>query len=386
MSAENVLVVENVSKKFCRNLKKGMIYALVDLFKGAFSFNLKRESVRDNEFWALKDVSFTLKKGQALALLGINGSGKTTLLRLIAGLMPVDHGVIKVKGRVASLIAIGAGFHPHMSARENIFLNGAILGMSKEFLNKNFDDIVDFAEIRDFLDAPVSTFSSGMRVRLGFAIATASKPDLLLLDEILAVGDSRFRQKCYNRIATIMDECALVFVSHNMTHVSQLCSEVLLLKKGDVVFYGDVETGVEEYDKMNQYESDGYVQVNEPVIFQDIKVQNTELEFNDTLEIDLKVNFSRPLVDPQLRVQIIDMNNAVVAEWNSLRLEDELTYLNDLKISRLIKIENLKLRAGTYYLSILINEKVIGVPLWYCKAEKITVKGSSRGSCAYQLA
>jgi len=244
---EVIVSVNNISKKFCKNLKRSMAYGIVDLSKNLLGKKPNSTELRRDEFWAIDDISFELKKGEALGLIGVNGSGKTTLLRLLAGIFPPDKGEIIVKGRVGALIAVGAGFHPHMTGRENIYLNGAILGMSREEINSKFQDIVDFAEIANFLDAPVSTYSSGMRVRLGFSIATAIHPDLLLLDEILAVGDRPFRLKCFQRIGEILEKSAVIFVSHDIVQISRICNWVMMLHKGRNVFAGETETGIEKY-------------------------------------------------------------------------------------------------------------------------------------------
>ncbi|MBE9531297.1 MAG: ABC transporter ATP-binding protein, partial [Proteobacteria bacterium] len=194
---EVVISIKNLSKKFCTHLKRSMAYGIIDLSKNLVGIKPNTEELRRDEFWALDNMNFELKRGEVLGLIGLNGCGKTTLLRLLTGIFPPDKGEITIKGRVGALIAVGAGFHPHMTGRENIYLNGTILGMSAKELDACFDDIIEFAEIGDFIEAPVSTYSSGMRVRLGFAIAIHINPDILLIDEVLAVGDLNFSIKCF---------------------------------------------------------------------------------------------------------------------------------------------------------------------------------------------
>ena len=184
MPDDVVVDVRQVSKKFCKHLRRSMAYGLVELGANMVGFPMHRAALRREEFWAIKDVSLTLRRGEALGIAGLNGSGKTTLLRLLAGNFPPDKGEIRVKGRVCTLISIGAGFHPHLTGRENVYLNGSILGIRREEIDACFEDIAAFAEIGDFMESPVSIYSSGMRVRLGFAIATAVHPDILLLDEV----------------------------------------------------------------------------------------------------------------------------------------------------------------------------------------------------------
>ncbi|PIE34920.1 ABC transporter ATP-binding protein [candidate division KSB3 bacterium] len=243
-----VISVEHVSKKFCRNLRRSMAYGMVDLSKNLLGLSPKNGQLRKDEFWALDDISFELKRGETLGIVGMNGSGKSTLLRLLTGIFPPDKGEIRVNGQVGALVAVGAGFHPHMTGRENIFLNGTILGMSKREIQEKFDDIVNFSEIGDFLDAPVSTYSSGMRVRLGFSVAIHCKPDILLIDEVLSVGDVGFRNKSLQYMAEYREQAnAIIFISHNLEQIRVLCSRLLILDKGEIIYSGETHEGVELY-------------------------------------------------------------------------------------------------------------------------------------------
>lgn len=246
--SEVVVSVKNVSKKFCKTLKRSMAYGIADLSKNLIGIRPNSKGLRKDEFWAVKDVSFELKRGEVLGLIGVNGSGKTTLLRLLSGIFPPDKGEISIKGRVGALIAVGAGFHPYMTGRENIYLNGTILGMSHKEIHSKFEAIVDFAEIGDFLDAPVSTYSSGMRVRLGFSIATAIKPDILLIDEVLAVGDITFRNKCLRKISEIKEKAkAVIFISHDMDQIKAICDRVILLHYGEIIHIGEKDNVLNKY-------------------------------------------------------------------------------------------------------------------------------------------
>ena len=194
--SDTLIKVEGLYKKFTKSLRKSLVYGTVDMARSMVGLSANLETLRNGEFWALQDIHFELKRGETVGLIGQNGCGKSTLLRMINGIFPPDQGKIAIHGRIGALIAVGAGFHPHMSGRENIFLNGTILGMTKNDIKRRYDEIVDFAEIGDFLEAPVATYSSGMTVRLGFAIAIHCEPDIVLIDEILAVGDAKFQQKC----------------------------------------------------------------------------------------------------------------------------------------------------------------------------------------------
>jgi len=248
-----MIKVNHVSKKFAKDLNHLIKYGLTDISKTVFGLNTYSHKLRPHEFWAINNVSFKLKKGEALGIIGPNGSGKTTLLKMINGILEPDKGSIKIKGRVGALIEVGAGFHPLLTGKENIWVNGSILGMSKIELNKKYQQIVDFADIGDFINAPVRTYSSGMFVRLGFAIAVHANPDILLVDEVLAVGDFAFRVKCYQRIQSLkLKGASIILVSHNMGYIQQYCDRALLLSKSRVVKIGRSDNICQQYLQLIQ--------------------------------------------------------------------------------------------------------------------------------------
>lgn len=247
-SDDIILEVDAVSKRFCRDLKRSLWYGIKDIAGDCLGGSTDRAELRPSEFWALRDVSFTLRRGECLGLIGSNGAGKTTLLRLISGLIKPDHGAIRRRGRLGALIALGAGFNPVLSGRENIYVNAAILGLSKKETDDRLDEIIAFADIGDALVAPVQSYSSGMTVRLGFAIAAHLEPDLLLIDEVLAVGDVAFRMKCIQRVREVLDfGAAAVFVSHDMVALQRICLSGLLLEKGRRIFDGDITSTLRRY-------------------------------------------------------------------------------------------------------------------------------------------
>ncbi|MEW6040509.1 MAG: ABC transporter ATP-binding protein, partial [Elusimicrobiota bacterium] len=240
--------VNNVSKKYCKRLRYSILYGMQDIAKKTLSINYNSEKLRRNEFWALNDISFELKRGETLGIIGHNGAGKTTILKLLNGIIMPDKGRIDINGRTGALIEIGAGFHPLLTGRENIYINGAILGMSRKEINSKFDSIVDFADIGDFLDTPVKNYSSGMFVRLGFAIAVHCEPEILLVDEVLAVGDQQFQRRCINKLNNLQKSgMAIVFVSHALTTVEGISSRVIWMDKGKVKMEGLPAKVIEGY-------------------------------------------------------------------------------------------------------------------------------------------
>lgn len=242
MSADSEVMVkvEGVGKKFCRDLKKSLWYGMKDIAAELLPGSAMaggRSNLRPEEFWAVDDVSFALSRGECLGLIGPNGAGKTTLLKMLNGLIKPDKGRIEICGKVGALIALGAGFNPILTGRENIYVNATILGLSKQEIEEKLDEIVAFSELADFIDSPVQSYSSGMQVRLGFAVATALKPDVLILDEVLAVGDAAFRVKSFNRIQEILKTAAVIFVSHSLPQVSRICDNLLLMHHGRAVMH-----------------------------------------------------------------------------------------------------------------------------------------------------
>lgn len=255
MIESDVLIrCENVGKKFCRDLKKSLWYGVKDSFSDLVSRNSTQNNRQDSpelrpgEFWANKDINFELSRGECLGLIGRNGAGKTTLLKMLNGLIKPDTGLIQMRGQIGALIALGAGFNPLLTGRENINVNASILGMSRKQIAHITDDVVEFAEISEFIDSPVRTYSSGMTVRLGFAIATCMRPDILIVDEVLAVGDADFRLKCVQRMRNVMKSgCAVLLVSHNMTDIRNLASLAIWLQNGRPKKFGKPFEVITEY-------------------------------------------------------------------------------------------------------------------------------------------
>jgi len=244
MIDETIIKIDNVS--MCFNLSRDRI----DSLKEYFIRLIKRQLFYD-EFWALQDISLEIKKGEVFGLVGLNGAGKSTLLKLVAGVLKPTKGTLTVKGTIAPLIELGAGFDPDLTARENVYLNGAVLGYSPKFIEKYYNEIIEFSELQDFVDVPVKNFSSGMYARLGFAIATIIKPDILIVDEILAVGDYKFQEKCYQRINELMEGgTTVLLVSHSIDTIKRFCQRAAWMDKGRIVAVGPAEEICEKYEGM----------------------------------------------------------------------------------------------------------------------------------------
>jgi len=243
-----LLAVKSVSKKFCRDLKRGMWYGMQDLLGAIVGIQPAIDRLRTKEFWALEDISFELKRGQVLGVVGRNGSGKTTLMRLIAGIYPFEKGSIGLNGKVTSLFAITAGMQSDFSGRENILLKGALFGMSKAEITAKLDDIIAFSELEEFMDAPLGTYSSGMRTKLAFSIAIATDADILIIDEGLAVGDEVFKAKCLKHLEKKAPQLGIIFISHQAKQVEKIATNILVLDKGKVVHASDdVPGGIQFY-------------------------------------------------------------------------------------------------------------------------------------------
>lgn len=336
MTEEVLLKVESVSKKFCRDLRKSLKYGVLDLNKEIFGRNNNKLALmdktssdiklRDREFWALKDINFELKRGECLGLVGRNGAGKTTLLKMINGLLKPDTGQITIKGRIGALIALGAGFNPILTGRENIYAGLAAIGVNAREAKKYIDEIIDFAEIEKFIDTPVRSYSSGMQVRLGFAVATSISPDILILDEVLAVGDAYFRAKCYNRLAKINQSSATLLVSHSSGQLLRLSTKCLLLNSGNMIQTGAPPEILDLYESTMQ---DTLTKESKIKIFNNNLVKNFEvilnnktigsviiLDINEKLIIDIK---GLIIIDSIFHLSIHNHESYPVAEINPLK-------------------------------------------------------------------
>jgi len=374
-SNETLIRVEHVSKRFCRNLKRSLWYGVQDIFSELNPFgngqspifqtqgagDSKSNGLRREEFWAVKDVSFELRRGECLGLIGRNGAGKTTLLKLLNGLIKPDSGRIEMRGRIGAIIALGAGFNPILTGRENIYVNGAILGMTNKAIRQQIDGIIDFAEIREFIDAPVQSYSSGMLVRLGFAVATALEPDILLLDEVLSVGDTSFRHKCYNRINKLINKSAVIFVSHSMEQIGSVTNSVGMMHRGSFRQYFSVEEGIKAYNDRNASDApdatDGAsATCYPPVTKAELRIKDPIIQYGGKLDIEVELHCTEAITNAILSFTGVNQTEQSVLNWSSSRRQEAVNLPKGRMLIR-FSIDPLLLHDGNYGCNFSIMKK-----------------------------
>lgn len=376
---------DNVGKKFCRDLKKSLWYGVRDSAADLLRLHgSQRHQLRAGEFWANEEISFELKRGECLGLVGRNGAGKTTLLKMLNGLIKPDRGSICMRGHVGALIALGAGFNPVLTGRENILVNGSILGLSKMAILKKVDEIVEFSELEEFLDTPVRNYSSGMQVRLGFAIAVVLiQPDILILDEVLAVGDAGFRAKCYASISRLLDNAAVILVSHNMEAISRICDRGMFLEAGRVQYASDGLSVSQFY--ANSLSSEPQNLTTEPGFSaSDLRCEPSCLGVGDDLAVRFKVVSPAFIKDPLIKINITTLGGTLVGEFNSCN-EKLGTSVHKGENNLCFRLRNLRLLPQAYCLSIsVISSRSLHV-IWWRNAANFEVHGSYQGHQSYQL-
>lgn len=377
---ETLINVDNVSKKFCRRLKKSLWYGMQDLGNELIGRRHGGDGeLRGDEFWAVQGISFELNRGECLGLIGRNGAGKTTLLRMLNGLIKPDRGQIEMRGRVGALIALGAGFNPILTGRENIYVNATVLGLSKREIDARLDEIIDFAELGDFIDAPVQSYSSGMQVRLGFAISTTLKPDILILDEVLAVGDAAFRHKCYHRLNKLMERSAVVLVSHTMDYIAQTSTKVVMMQRGAGELFTDPLAGIYAYEQENsqcipEWRDGGRTQiVYPPVLTAEIRLRADQIQYGDSLEVEVDIDCASPIPDILMSFYAVNLSEQPAMCWHTTRRPDRI----DLQSGRqrlTFRIAPLLLNNGDYYWSFSATRRgSIEHFIWFTRSGKFTV-------------
>ena len=383
--SDTLIKVDGVSKKFCRSLKKSLWYGMQDLSNEILGRRHGGDgSLRPDEFWAVDGVSFELKRGECLGLIGRNGAGKTTLLKMLNGLIKPDKGRIEMRGRVGALIALGAGFNPILTGRENIYVNGAVLGLGKREIDAKLDEIIDFAEIVEFIDSPVQNYSSGMQVRLGFAVATALDPDILLLDEVLAVGDVAFRSKCFQRIGKLLQRCAVIFVSHDQAQVLRICDYCIYLKNGQ-----DTASGPPE-EVLFRYGEDSRTAVGEEEVFlhPDVtsfscNLKDTAVNWGDSIEVTIDLHLKSDLAVGVALLALLDGEISV--------LQTEFTDLVPSPPSAVrriaVSVGPLHLRGGVYSVAVTLLDESRKMSLVHAvNCAVVNIKGDRGYGTVYQAA
>lgn len=367
MQDEILIDVQNVSKRFCKDLKRSMRYGFMDSLRAIAGKDATTDRLRKDEFWAVKDVSFQLRRGECLGLIGHNGAGKSTLLKMLNGLINPDQGSITMRGKIGALIELGAGFNPILTGRENIYNNGAVLGFSRSEINAKVEAIIDFAEIREFIDTPVQNYSSGMRVRLGFAVAAQMEPDILLIDEVLAVGDMGFVIKCLNRISEMTPNCAMIFVTHSMPMMARVSTQVMLMDKGKEEFYSaDIAEGISRYiqlfdapESSNQGSGEADVvsiAIKDPSSGEYVNNNTLLLKSYDDLEIELVLKLKSSVDEFIIGLTTFDGQLRETLSANSKNSDSKFRNNHNGLQTVSICVPNLILASGKYTVTIAIVE------------------------------
>ena len=392
--SNTVIKVENISKLYrlgavgtgtlSHDLNRmwARVRGKEDPFAKLGEVNNRAEKGSSDFVWSLRDINFDVKQGEVLGIIGRNGAGKSTLLKILSRTTSPTTGNIKIKGRVASLLEVGTGFHPELSGRENIYLNGSILGMTKGEITRKFDEIVDFSGVERYIDTPVKRYSSGMYVRLAFAVAANMEPDILIVDEVLAVGDAEFQKKCLGKMkdVSVNQGRTVLFVSHNMGAIKQLCTSGLLMEKGTVAYRGDIKNIIEKYfvdEFKEEYSGKRDVDVikNEIGYFFEWGIENGIGQFsNYTREIfNFKIKYEslRPIENVELGFVIRDFSGEIIYGCNNrdnggdyLKLEKG-TYCFNFNV-------RLPLRHGNYEIDLTIVSDKVVVDQWVA-VTKLTV-------------
>jgi ABC-type polysaccharide/polyol phosphate transport system ATPase subunit len=385
MDDDIAIKVDQVSKKYCKSIKKSITYGLKDIARNSIGLSSHSDFLRADEFWAVDGVSFELGKGEALGIIGPNGSGKTTLLKLLNGIFWPDKGKISVRGKVGALIEVGAGFHPMLTGRENIYINAAILGMNESEVDEQLSEIIDFADIGDFIDAPVKTYSSGMFVRLGFAVAVHCRPNVLLVDEILAVGDRDFQIKCFRKMHDLKSEgnMSIILVTHNEYAIREFTQKCIVLEKGRLSFAGETEEAITHYinsqllrksdhtheTSQKKGEDDGSstarrekrflpteAGIIKEIVFRDGNQDEIEcIPTGQKLSIDFNFEIGRELLSPIFGISFYNEAGLFTGFWNSY----EGARLPDIRGKGCVRvtIDPLDLPIDKYHCAIVLCEK-----------------------------
>jgi lipopolysaccharide transport system ATP-binding protein len=372
--ADSLVRVEHVSKRYCKRLRRSLLYGLQDLGRELVGRpRPEAGALRRDEFWAVRDVSLELRRGECLGLIGHNGAGKTTLLKMLNGIVKPDEGRIEIEGRVGALIALQAGFNPVLTGRENIYVSGMVLGLTRREINAKLDEIIAFSELGDFIDAPVRSYSSGMQVRLGFSVAAQLEPDVLLIDEVLAVGDAGFRFKCLNRIAELLRRAAVIFVSHSVSQVAKVCNRAMVLDHGRALVTTDsVGEAIDRYHQVFDYAAARaatedwarIVGVRAASKTRSVEFRPGEqdglprlaIDAGDTLTIDLRVDVDPSIAAFSVSFTIEDAEHRPVAQVLSRNLTEDFPNTERHEHAVRLTVPRLPLNKGRYAVHAVMKE------------------------------
>ena len=373
MSDDVAIRVEHISKKYCKSLKRSMYYGVRDIGRNVFGLSSNSEKLRKNEFWALDDISFEVKKGETLGIIGPNGAGKTTLLKLLNGIFWPDKGKITINGRIGALIAVGAGFHPLLTGKENIYINAAILGMTKNEVDERLDAIVEFADIGDFLDVPVKFYSSGMFVRLGFSVAVHCDPKILLVDEVLAVGDVNFQAKCLKKMMEISESnnTTVLFVSHSLENVRKISKKCIMITDSKLVKTGSSIETINFYQnfmskkRIKSFQNIDLNNINKNIAdveITEVKVENIkgikskEFKQNETIIFSIKYKNNKNVKKTHFHISLFDQYEKHICTLRTTFCSDE--GLDISENGRIIcKVESLPFLGGNYFINVGIMDE-----------------------------
>ncbi|MFC5370602.1 ABC transporter ATP-binding protein [Arcanobacterium bovis] len=352
----DVIEIDRVTKKFVIHKDKSLKERVV---------NVRRSKTFKEEYWALDDVSFSIQAGQSIGLVGPNGSGKSTLLKVIGGILSPDKGEVRTRGRIAALLELGAGFHPDLTGRDNVYLNGAILGLSRSEIDRSFQDIVDFSGIGEFIDTQVKFYSSGMYVRLAFSVAVHSDPDILLVDEVLAVGDEPFQKKCMDKIRQFQDEGrTIILVSHSAEQIVDVCDSAVVLQSGKLVFSGSARDSMKYLHQM--YQKAAAISRHEHIDTESMAIEDFSFSAQsirpdadgtfapgDTLELSIALSAKQEIDGYDIVVSIETAIGHHVTSIDTRKMKIDLPRINSQQRIA-ISVPNLNLGSGDYKVDVLL--------------------------------
>lgn len=366
-----VIRVDKLSKRYRLGLKEKQANTLVGQLANAIKSpweNLRRlrqlsrfGQEDESVFWALKDVSFEVKEGEVLGIIGKNGAGKSTLLKILSQITEPTSGKVEIHGRVASLLEVGTGFHPELSGRENIYMNGTILGMTRREIDSKLDEIIDFSGVEKFIDTPVKFYSSGMKVRLGFSVAAHLDPEILIIDEVLAVGDYEFQKKCLGKMEDVSknEGRTVLFVSHNLKSLTELCTKGVLIKEGSIELSGDIASCVKRYTQVLKldtvYKVLNLVNITAP------EITYVKAEFNDLKlgKYQFTIGYNSPFIikSPNIGIVISDEFGTPICGFNNQFYNSTIpsNYKDIVEIS----VKGLYLHSGNYYVSVFLGDSIL---------------------------